>query len=171
MKLHEVTEDQSSIARFMTQLGLSHRQWDLNAAGLIDTRVGVSIPSRMTIEYPFGIVSGYFDASRCVNITDLTNFPNHIETTLLIHNSGIRTLKGIGRRRGHLYVGHTVVLDDEITNILGLVLLRTIQTVEVTPRGQGITSPKLISFDVSHGDIHQFQEELIDAGLDDMARL
>jgi hypothetical protein len=119
-----------------------------------------------TLAFAPSQVGGMLSIKYNPKLTSLEHMPTKIGRFLnLMYLENIQSLSGIHKTHKALVVKEGVYLSPNMTNILGLALIPGISSVHI------VRSKRNINFDVSHHDINQFQEELLDAGMKAQARL
>ena len=189
MKLQQLSEavDKAVILAVLTDLKIADKA-TIDENGLVNVSGGVRIPSGYSsIPVHFGEVSGFFKCSDtsiasligapsrvggnfyCYNthITSLEYAPLYVGGNFYCHNEHFTTLQNIHKTDfRNVAVGGTLYISNECTNILGLAAIPGVKRV-----GMMVDNVRWIEFDISHNDIMQFQDELIDAGYPEKARL
>lgn len=172
MKKYGLVEDYVTVAKVGSELR-------------VDIDGTLNVPKgRTSLGVMFNLIKGSFMLTTGSMLTDLTGAPLLIEHSVFLDSkhltslaglenttigkmldmteSGIKTLAGIHKTHKNLKAKE-VYLSDEVTNILGLAAIPGIDSV--------VIAPDITRFNVSHHDIHQFQEELLDAGYKAQAKL
>jgi hypothetical protein len=154
----------------------------------VDGDVFLSGKQLSVIPFQFGYVSDNFSVSNCSQlkslrgsphtvggdfqfnstpVSSLEGIPEIIGGILVMDNTPkLRSLSGIDKHikeiRGQLWCSSTV------THILGLILINGLKAVDIDSRGP---IDRIMNKYLGTGDIISAQDELIDAGLKDQARL
>jgi hypothetical protein len=159
----------------------------ISKTGNVDLRrfKGQTLPVR------FGSVSGDFDV-RDTSLTSMVGFPRHVGGSLKLNQTPISSLDGIPQMiGGDAYlldtdihslsgiskkvesIGGTVVIGGSQTHVLGLLEIRGVQQIIITSLMNGTDSPVAVILNkyIGTGDIISAQDELIDAGCKEQARL
>jgi len=192
MKLHEVAKQLDPHAKIKKWLDKHNIQnYTIRPDGVVDvdgdailTRRAMS--SIFTLPVQFGIVDGNFDCSESqltslkgcpyhvgrgfncygTKITSLEYAPQYIGSRFVCFETRITSLTGIDKIVKH--IGGTVWYNEKSTHILGLLLIKGITRIDIDNGGP---IDEIMNKYVGTGDILSAQDELIDAGFTDQARL
>lgn len=172
MKLHEIAQqvirkgmpEHDSIVEWCYRNNVT--SYTIAEQGVINTNQSVSLVDyqESTLPFQFGVVDGNFD---CYNarLTSFTGFPHKITGSLYLYDSHIYSLHNI--HKTVKFIGERFASNDSVTDILGLLLIGGLQSVQLD------VGPidDIMNKYVGTGDILAAQDELIDAGLKAQARL
>jgi hypothetical protein len=152
------------------------RNYIINPNGVVDVNDNVMFhydngkfdpKSIVTIPIKFGIVTGSFSYYR-TSVSSIKSAPSIIGGSFHCNNSNITSLSGVDKIvkqiRGR-FIG-----DENQTHLLGLLLIPGITTFRINDTSIGLID-KIMNKYLGTGDILSAQDELIDAGLIDQARL
>jgi hypothetical protein len=132
-------------------------------------KVGLSFccysPKLTSLEGAPQFVGAAFDCSD-TSITSLKGAPPIVNGGLYCYNTKIKSLSGTDKIIKH--IGEEIVFGNHVTHILGLLLIEGIQGFDV--HGDNVIT-KIMNRYVGTRDILSAQDELIDAGFIDQARL
>jgi hypothetical protein len=169
-------------------------KWHINEDGIVDVAGNVQLNDFQGLVLPiqFGIVSGYFDIYNipltslkgcplhvggyfdCGNteITSLQYAPSVINGNLLCSNTKIKSFSGTDKIVKQID-GYIECYNDiegyRPTHILGLLLIKGVRRFFIDGTNGPIST--IMNKYVGTGDILSAQDELIDAGFTDQARL
>jgi hypothetical protein len=146
---------------------LNIRNYTIRPNGVVDVDgcVDISWFSGTSLPVQFGKVTGKFSAGASP-ILSLNGFPYYIGTDLFIHSTNIESLSGIEKIIKEIHGG--VYLDPRTTHILGLLLIPGITGFGIDDRGP---IDNIMNKYIGTGDIVSAQDELIDAGFINHARM
>jgi hypothetical protein len=119
-----------------------------------------------TLPIQFG-TTGSFDCSHS-NITSFKGFPKIIKGYFDCFESKIISLSGIDKIIKQINGNGSVIVNVPSTHVLGLLLIEGVRRIDVDMRGP---IDKIMNKYLGTGDILSAQDELIDAGFTDQARL
>ena len=176
MKINEVMKQ-------LRELGITNNQISFTDHGLANINGSVTIPSQFT-ESPvaFNRVTGSFDMSNAQSmkyspkrvdlsvkymgeVDSLEGVPQSIGEHLYLHKTRLWDFRGVHKSDlRKTSIGGKLFIRDDAINIVGLAMITGINTV-------AWMGPSPREIDISHHDVHEFQEQLIDAGLYDKARI
>jgi hypothetical protein len=157
--------------------------------GIVDVDNDVNLRNfkGTTLPVQFGEVSGHFDmfgtnitslvgfpvfigrdfiCSGCKNLTSIKYAPRFIGGGFYIHDTSIKSLTGVDKVIKH--ISGMCWCDEKVTHILGLLLIKGITDFNIDNGGP---IDKIMKKYAGTGDILSAQDELIDAGFIDQARL
>lgn len=167
-----LSPEYQKIRNYMRGLSLE-KDYEIGEDGRINVFNDVFIGQNDTLPFPFGKIEGMFDIATCKRITSFDHMPWYVTASVSLAGSGIRSMRGMHKQEGNVCYYGNVIIDDKMTNIVGLAALQTVTEVIVvdSTRDMGNGPKTLHKFNINGKDLHEFQEMLIDAGLYDMARL
>jgi hypothetical protein len=114
----------------------------------------------------FGEVTGHFWLANDSNVLSFKGFPHTVGGQLGFNGSRVKSLSGINKIVKR--VDGVVVCNKNTTHILGLLLIKGPTKIEIDSDGP---INQIMNKYVGTGDILSAQDELIDAGFIDQARL
>jgi hypothetical protein len=167
MRLHEIAKQPYSHVQIKKWLDKHKiKNYTIRPDGVVDVNGTVDLANfeRATIPIQFGRVEGDFS---CVNaeLASLNGMPSHIGKSFRCFNVQIKSFSGVDKIIK--YVGGAF-LCDETTHLLGLLLIKGIKKFNI---GGDSYLDNIFDKYVGTGDILSAQDELIDAGFIDQARL
>jgi hypothetical protein len=181
------SNDDPQLTSWMEALNVSRSEWSMTEDGKITvlSQHPVHIPPEwelLPIEFKY--INGSIIAHQA-NLKSLKGFPQAVSVNLTCSYTMVESFELITRTIGkHAYIGHsrpyhlkgiqdthadwivggTLGLAGNPSHVLGLAQIPGIKRVIFS----SISSD---TFDISHNDVFQFQEQLLEAGLVDLARL
>jgi hypothetical protein len=171
MKLSEVVKQKPSVPTAEERIHNWLRMYDITdytirSNGVVDVRGGCDFSNLQETELPvqFGYVDGSFDCYSS-RLQSFTGFPNRIGGNLYLYDSHVYSLHGIEKVVTH--VGGIVSISPKATHILGLLLF---EVGEISVDDDGPIDDIMNKY-INTGDIIGAQDELLDAGFKDQARL
>lgn len=117
-----------------------------------------------TLGVRFGEVHGNFDISR-TTIASLDGFPEVITGHLWAHYCRIRSFSGIHKMVKH--IGGFVSINKDSTHLLGFILIPGIRNFD----SENMALDIIINKYIGTGDVIMCQDELLDAGFIEQAKL
>ena len=189
MKLYEITQPTTLTKDQINWLTAMKIKYTINPQGLIDVNgdVNISVKKLTSIPVQFGHVSGYFYCDNN-NLTSLQGAPQSVsgyfacygnKLTSLQHapqsvggnfncdNNNLTSLHDIHKQIK--YIKGKFVCDNKIkSHILGLLLIKDLKELDGIKEVEDIINKHLFAGD---HDVHMCQEDLIQAGFPEMARL
>ena len=114
-------------------------------------------------------VRGDFNCS--VNkLKTLDYLPKIIDKSLIMNNNRIKSLHNIHK---HVtYIGEYLLVDPYVTHILGVFFIKGLDHVGFRNRATTfLKKERIVNTHLKRGDLHACQEELIEAGLGECAKL
>ena len=177
MKLHEVAKQSNRHTKIKQWLDQHEiKNYTIRPDGIVDVDGRVALTgdvlvgnenSRLiTLPIQFGKVNGVFSCAGCVKLKSIKGFPQYVMNNLYCDATNITSLSGIDKIIKQISGGF--YCDAGVTHILGLLLIKGITKIDID---QGHTIDQIMNKYLGTGDILSAQDELIDAGLIDQARL
>jgi hypothetical protein len=167
MKLHEIAKQldpQAKIKKWLDAQGIQN--YTIRPDGIVDCTGGIQLNNIKSIRVPlqFGKVLGSF---RCGSSpgTDLHWLPEYVGGHFDCSGTDLISLSGIDKTIK--YIGGGFFGNERQTHLLGLLLIKGITLFRID---KGPLDDIMNKY-VGTGDILSAQDELIDAGLIDQARL
>jgi hypothetical protein len=189
MKLHEVAKQLDPHAKIKKWLDEQDiKNYTIRPNGVVDVDGDVDLRSSRLTSFPvqFGNVSGYFYCSHS-KLTSLNGVPQYIGGDFYCNNTEITSLAGCPQTVGGRFdcfntkitsltgvdkiikhIGGKFVCNQHVTHLLGLLLIKGIVGFDIDSGGP---IDKIMNKYIGTGDILSAQDELIDAGFTDQARL
>ena len=135
--------------------------------GIVDVSGGVDLFGFQGTTFPiqFGKVDGYFYCAD-IGITTVTGMPQSIGGYFSCGTSNLTSLHGIHKQIKH--IGGNFYCKEDTTHLLGLLLIDGITHFYIDEQGP---IDDIFNKYVGTGDILSAQDELIDAGFIEQARL
>ena len=173
MKLHEIAPhrlthgDIAIIEDWLYQFNIKTGTYKIDPlSGAVAVRGNVCLDYCQLAQLPlqFEDVSGSFSC-QWSDLTSLKGFPRWMAGSLRIRSSQIQSLHGIEKVIEH--VGNTIELNSTTTHILGILLIN-VGHISIDDGGPIDT---IMNRYKNTGDVISAQDELIDAGFKDQARL
>jgi hypothetical protein len=168
VKLCEIVKQPYSQARIEQWLNLEDiKNYTIRPDGIVDVNGSVHVKEfkGTTLPIQFGNVAEFFSC-RGTYLTSLQGMPSVIGGSFNCENTHISSLSGIDKIIKH--IGKKFACRKITTHILGLLLIEGIILIDVDGNGP---IDKIMNKYVGTGDILSAQDELINAGLIDQARL
>jgi hypothetical protein len=166
--------DHNDIAAWLKLHHISIGKCNINDTGTVDAKgdVWFRYTGGDTLPIQFGRIEGSFNVNES-SLTSFVGFPHYIEDVLYCSRTNITSLHGIETAVN--YVGDSFFCTGrKPTHMLGLLLIRGIDRVYIGEPGNksDYTLQRILEKYVGgSGDILTCQDELIDAGYIDQARL
>jgi hypothetical protein len=168
MKLHEVAKQLDPHAEIRQWLD-DYRilNYTIRPDGVVDVddRVDLRHFNETILPIQFGTVTGRFDCSHST-LASIKGMPQFIGLGTNLTFSDIKSFSGIDKIIKQ--INGAVNCDPDVTHILGLLLIKGITSFHIDTGGP---IDKIMNRYVGTGDILSAQDELIDAGFIDQARL
>jgi hypothetical protein len=143
------------------------KNYTIRPDGIVDVSGKLDLNcTEMILPVQFGKVGRDFDCRKS-NLISLKGMPQFVGHDFFCNNDKIKSLSGIDKIIKH--IGYEFYCDPDVTHILGLLLIQGITYIDV----DGVEGPvdKIMNKYIGIGDILSAQDELIDAGFTDQARL
>jgi hypothetical protein len=166
VKLYEVAKQSSPRAKLRQWLELRHiRNYTIRPGGIVDVDGDVNLSHLEDTIFPcqFGEVNGHFICNN-TPLTSLKGLPQFIDGEFQCWRTEIVSLSGVDKIMKE--INGRFVCNNEVTHTLGLLLIKGITNIDINPGVDAILNKYL-----GTGDILSAQDELIDAGFIDQARL
>ena len=200
MKLHEIAKltqpeheqfkiNRKNIEQWLTRVGVKNFiiDPDTNVVN-VDGNVDLARKTFEILPVQFGYVDGHFFLAKCSRLKTLRGSPHTVSGTFKCYSTPISSLEGAPEIVGESFVCdgmpnlkslsgidkivHDIrggfVCSNNVTHILGLILIKGLQGVDIDSRGP---IDEIMNKYVGTGDILSAQDELIDEGFIDQARL
>jgi hypothetical protein len=162
--------DHKEIKKWLDVQGIV--DYDIRPDGVVDVHAagGVNLSSSIylfeqTLPVQFGNVTGYFSCSYS-ELTSLQGSPRVVTGDFICNQTKIESLSGVDKIVKQ--INGTFLCDRRVTHILGLLLIKGITNIDVDMCGP---IDCIMNKYIGTGDILSAQDELIDAGFIDQARL
>jgi hypothetical protein len=166
VKLHEIAKRQDPHAKIKKWLDQQEiKNYTIRPDGIVDVEGNVNLRGRnlTTLPVQFGKVTGYFNCKH-TTLTSWYGVPQYIGNDFMIWDTHIISLSGVDKIIKH--IDGRFVCNEASTHILGLLLIKGITNIDINP-----SVDKIMNKYIGTGDILSAQDELIDAGFTDQARL
>jgi hypothetical protein len=157
------------IEKWLDQYGI--KNYTIRPDGVVDVNEGIYLGgfSISILPIQFGRVVGRFDCAHS-QLSSFKGFPETIDGDFFCHDTQIKSFSGVDKVIGQ--INGLFTCDDDATYLLGLLLIKGITTfyidADATDKGP---IHSIFNKYVGTGDILSAQDELIDAGFIDQARL
>jgi hypothetical protein len=172
MKLSEIAQsgnaNHTEIKQWLYTLRINN--YTIRPDGTVDVDGDVCFYSALKeiiLPVQFGKVSGKVSAGTSP-LLSLHGFPQYIGGDLFIHNTHIKSLSGIEKIINEIHGG--VYINPQVTHILGLLLIPGITGFGIDENSRDPLNTIMNKYRGT-GDILSAQDELIDAGYKEQARL
>jgi hypothetical protein len=168
MKLHEVAKRLRPHAEIKNWLDNHYiKNYTIRPDGVVDVDGHTEVRTKEKIlPVQFGIITSTFSCEGSYSLISIKGFPQYVHHDFFCDESGIKSLSGIDKVIKEIKGGF--YCDRDVTHILGLLLVKGITKFDIDSEGP---IDRIMNKYIGTGDILSAQDELIDAGFTDQARL
>jgi hypothetical protein len=164
--VHDIRTDRTAVKAWLDSHSIDN--FRIASDGIVNVNGPVTIKQYRTWNLPlqFGEVRGRFNFFRGSSVVTFEGFPHTVRGMVDLSTSEIKCLHGIDKIMKR--VDGTFATTYKATHLLGLLLIEGIIKIDIDDGGQ---IDAILNKYVGTGDIISAQDELLDAGFKDQARL